>query len=84
MKIPLASLSILLLSSGVALSEPSERSVFLPAVDTVSEPVRRAKTEKLSMGSAALAPAKVKQVDRNKDGKISFAELLTYDMKLDF
>ncbi len=84
MKTSLTSLFVLLISGSAVLSDTADRSVFSPASETVAEPVKRAVTGKLTMGTASLAPADVNHVDMNKDGKISFAELLAHDLKLDF
>jgi len=84
MKAALASLSILLLTSSVALSETTDRAGFLPASETMADPVKRATSETASLVAVPLPPASIGQVDTNKDGKISFAELLTHDMTLGF
>ncbi len=86
MKAAITSLLILAVTSGVALAETSERAAFRPAAEVTApmEPVHREKTETVSMGQVALAPASVVEIDRNRDGKISFAELLAYDIELDF
>lgn len=86
MKTAITSLLILAAMSGVALSDTSERAAFRPAaeVTVAADPVRREEAETVSMGQVVLAPAKVAQIDRNRDGTISFAELLAYDIELDF
>ena len=86
MKAAITSLLILALSCGVALAETPDRTVIRPPADVKApaDPVRRADPEAMSMGLVALAPAEVAQVDKNRDGKISFAELLLHDMKFDF
>ncbi len=86
MKAAITSLLILALSGGVAVAEPSDRAVIRPTADVKApaDPVRRADPKAVSMGLVTLAPAEVAQVDKNRDGKISFAELLLHDMKFDF
>ncbi len=52
--------------------------------DADGSDVRRAKTEHIVTGGTLLAPASVQDVDTNRDGKISFEELLAHDLNSDF
>ena len=86
MKAAITSLLILAVTSGAALSDTADRADLRPTVEAKvpAEQMRREATETVSMGQVALAPASVVQIDRNRDGKISFAELLAFDIEPDF
>lgn len=87
MKVALSVLAVILGSTVMAVAETSERSV-VPASQSdpavVTGPVSRAATAKLASTAAQLAPAEVSDIDMNRDGRISFDELLQFDLRSDF
>ena len=87
MKVALAAPAVLLVSAVMAAAETSEQSV-VPASQSdpvvVVEPVGRAATPPVALTAAQLEPAEVSDVDVNRDGRISFDELLQFDLRSDF
>lgn len=84
MRVHILALLVLAASAGAVVAEQSN---FAPITDAVqisdaTEKVRRDKARALkSFGDVDLKQASVADVDANKDGRISFEELLRFDAK---
>ena len=87
MKTSVAALLILPLMAAPLAAENADQASFRPVPSQTSvtaDPVRRADTNRVRMGQVKLAPASVADVDTNRDGRISFEELMAKDLALDF
>ena len=65
-----------------ALADQPDRAAFVPVVEqseAKANHVRRATQSKTGFRKVQLTRAEPAQVDLNKDGKVSFKELLAYD-----
>ena len=79
MRYALAALVALPLTMGAVFANEAERAKFQPLATPEHIEDKTASKKKLN-----IAPADVATVDRNRDGKVSFAELKLQDILSDF
>lgn len=79
MRYALAALIALPLTMGAVIASEAERAKFQPLATPDQIKDQTAAKKKLN-----IAPADVATVDRNRDGKVSFAELKLQDILSDF
>lgn len=73
---------VVTLAASTASTQDQQRAFFLPVAETgehAQPGVRRAKAVLPNFAEAELTDAELRQVDKNRDGKVSFDELLAFD-----